>query len=164
MQNKGFISVIACLFALACCFEISYSFAVRSVENEAKELAAAAGNENLEKTYLDSLTADWSWAGKTYKQAQEKQIGLGLDLKGGMNVILEISVSDVLKALAAENADDPTFLAAIAKTQAGDAVSGAEFLDAFAKNFRAENPNARLAKVFSSYQLRITGSHYRPFR
>ncbi len=154
MQNKGFISVIALLFALACCFEISYSFAVRGVENKAKELAAAAGNENLEKTYLDSLTADWSWAGKTYKQAQEKQIGLGLDLKGGMNVILEISVSDVLKALAAENADDPTFMAAIAKTQAGDAISGAEFLDAFAKNFREENPNARLAKVFSTYQLR----------
>jgi len=154
MQNKGFISVIACLFALACCFEISYSFAVRGVENEAKELAAAAGNENLEKTYLDSLTADWSWAGKTYKQAQEKQIGLGLDLKGGMNVILEINVADVLKALAAENGDDATFLAAIAKTQSGDAVSGDEYLEAFAKNFHAENPNARLAKVFSTYQLR----------
>ncbi|MBP5344980.1 MAG: protein translocase subunit SecDF, partial [Bacteroidales bacterium] len=154
MQNKGFVSVFALLLALVCCYQISYSFAVRGVENEAKQLAQAAGNETLEKYYLDSLTENWTWAGDTYKQAQEKQIGLGLDLKGGMNVILEISVSDVLKALAAENADDPTFVEAIEKTQAGEAISGDEFLDAFAANFRAVNPNARLAKVFSTYQLK----------
>ena len=154
MQNKGFVSVFALLLALVCCYQISFSFAVRGVENEAKQLAQAAGNETLEKYYLDSLTENWTWAGDTYKQAQEKQIGLGLDLKGGMNVILEISVSDVLKALAAENADDPTFVEAIEKTQAGEAISGDEFLDAFAANFRAVNPNARLAKVFSTYQLK----------
>ncbi|MCR5395041.1 MAG: protein translocase subunit SecDF [Bacteroidales bacterium] len=154
MQNKGFVSVFAVLLALVCCYQISFSFAVRGKENEAKELAAAAGNETLEKYYLDSLTENWTWAGNTYKQAQEKQIGLGLDLKGGMNVILEISVSDVLKALAAENADDPTFVEAIAQTQAGEAVSGDEFLDAFADNFKKVNPNARLAKVFSTYQLK----------
>ena len=154
MQNKGFVSVFALLLALVCCYQISYSFAVKGVENEAKQLAQAAGNETLEKYYLDSLTENWTWAGDTYKQAQEKQIGLGLDLKGGMNVILEISVSDVLKALAAENADDPTFIEAIEKTQAGDAISGDEFLDAFAKNFHNVNPNAHLAKVFSTYQLK----------
>jgi len=154
MQNKGFVSVFAVLLALVCCYQISFSFAVRGVESEAKELAAAAGDETLEKYYLDSLTENWTWAGDTYKQAQEKQIGLGLDLKGGMNVILEISVSDVLKALAAENADDPTFVEAIQKTKAGDAVSGEEFLKAFAANFHAVNPNAKLAKVFSTYQLK----------
>lgn len=154
MQNKGFVSVFAVLLALVCCYQISFTAAVRSVEGEAKELAAAAGDETLERYYLDSLTENWTWMGDTYKQAQEKQIGLGLDLKGGMNVILEISVSDVLKALAAENADDPTFVEAIQKTQAGEAVSGDEFLDAFAENFRNINPNARLAKVFSTYQLK----------
>ncbi len=154
MQNKGFVSVFAVLLALVCCYQISFSFAVRSVENEAKELAAASNNENSERYYLDSITENWTWFGNTYKQAQEKQIGLGLDLKGGMNVILEISVSDVLKSLAAENADDPTFVEAIAKTHSDQATSGDDFLDAFAANFRAINPNARLAKVFSTYQLR----------
>ncbi len=154
MQNKGFVSVFGILLALICCYQISYSFAVRSVENEAHELAVAANNETSEKYYLDSLTENWTWFGDTYKQAQEKQIGLGLDLKGGMNVILEISVSDVLKSLAAENADDPTFVEALAKTQTSQAASGDEFLDAFAANFREVNPNGRLAKVFSTYQLK----------
>ncbi len=154
MQNKGFVSVFAVLLALVCCYQISFTVAVRSVENEAKELAAAAGDETLEKYYLDSLAENWTWMGDTYKQAQEKQIGLGLDLKGGMNVILEISVSDVLKALAAENADDPTFVEAIQMTQSGEAVSGDEFLNTFAENFHKVNPNARLSKVFSTLQLK----------
>ncbi|MBO6011913.1 MAG: protein translocase subunit SecDF [Bacteroidales bacterium] len=154
MQNKGFVSVFGILLALVCCYHISYSFAVRNVENKAHELAVASNNETSEKYYLDSLTENWTWFGDTYKQAQEKQIGLGLDLKGGMNVILEISVSDVLKSLAAENADDPTFVEALAKTQSAQTTSGDEFLDAFASNFREINPNARLAKVFSTYQLK----------
>ena len=153
MQNKGFVTVFGILLALVCCYHISYSFAVRSVENEAKALAAS-DNEHSEKYYLDSITENWTYLGNTYKQAQEKQIGLGLDLKGGMNVILEISVADVLKSLAAENADDPTFVEALAKTQSSQAASGDEFLDAFAANFREINPNARLAKVFSTYQLK----------
>ena len=154
MQNKGFVSVFAVLLALVCLYQISFSWGVKAIENKAHEAAVAAGNETMEKYYLDSLTENWTWMGDTYKQAQEKQIGLGLDLKGGMNVILEISVSDVLKSLAAENADDPTFVEAIAATQGAEAVSGDEFLDAFAQNYRKINPNATLAKVFSTYQLK----------
>jgi len=153
MQNKGFVSVFAVLLALVCLYQISFSWAVRNVEGKAQELAA--GNATMERHYLDSLTENWSYLGNTYKEAQEKQIGLGLDLKGGMNVILEISVSDVLKALAAENADDPTFVEALQKTN-GDAevVSGDEFLEKFAANYKSVNPNATLAKVFSTYQLK----------
>ncbi|MBQ0057232.1 MAG: protein translocase subunit SecDF [Bacteroidales bacterium] len=154
MQNKGFVSVFAVLLALVCLYQCSFTAAVKGIENEAKELAVAAGDETKEKYYLDSLAENWTYMGDTYKQAQEKQIGLGLDLKGGMNVILEISVSDVLKSLAAENADDPTFVQALAKTQGAEAVSGDEFLDVFSKNYHEVNPNATLAKVFSTYQLK----------
>jgi len=155
MQNKGFVSTFAALLALVCLYQISFSWAVRNVENEAKELAA--GDVTMERHYLDSLTENFTWGffGENYKQCQEKQIGLGLDLKGGMNVILEISVSDVLKSLAAENADDPTFVEALAKTNSDpEVVSGDEFLAKFAANYKEINPIANLAKVFSTYQLR----------
>ncbi|MDO4497371.1 MAG: protein translocase subunit SecDF, partial [Bacteroidales bacterium] len=153
MQNKGFVSAFATLLALVCLYQISFSWMVGSVENQAKELAA--GDATMERVYLDSLTENWSYMGNTYKEAQEKQIGLGLDLKGGMNVILEISVSDVLKSLAAENVDDPTFVEALQLTSTdAEVVSGDEFLQKFAANYKAVNPNATLAKVFSTYQLK----------
>ena len=115
MQNKGFVSVIAVLLALLCAYYISFSYGVRRVEKKAEAYAAETGN--AAKYYLDSISNETVWLGKTFKQAQEMQVGLGLDLKGGMNVILEISVADVLKSLAAENAQNPTFVQALADTQ-----------------------------------------------
>ena len=93
MQNKGFVTVFAWILALVCAFYISFSFVVNHHEKKADAYAEATGNSA--KYYLDSLSTEKVWFGYTFKQAQEMQIGLGLDLKGGMNVILEISVADV---------------------------------------------------------------------
>ena len=153
MQNKGFVTVFAWILALVCAFYISFSFVVRHHENKAEAYAEATGNSA--KYYLDSISTEQVWFGYTFKQAQEMQIGLGLDLKGGMNVILEISVADVLKSLAAENGQNATFVAALEKTQgAGEVISGDDFVDAFAKNFKSVDPTANLADVFSTYQLK----------
>ena len=154
MQNKGFISVFSTLLALVCAFYISFSFVTKSHEDKAKAYAELTGKPENEKFYLDSISTEKVWLGYTFRQAQEMQIGLGLDLKGGMNVILEISVADVLKSLAAENNANPTFVEAIKLTQEGNANSGDEFLAAFAQNYKTVDPTARLADVFSTYQLK----------
>ena len=153
MQNKGFVTVFAVLLALVCAFYISFTFVVRNVEKDAAQYEALTGSPA--KYYLDSMSTEKVWFGYTFKEAQEMQIGLGLDLKGGMNVILEISVADVLKSLAAENAQNPTFVAALEQTQnSGAVVSGNDFMDAFAENYRKTDPTAKLADVFSTYQLK----------
>ena len=153
MQNKGFVTVFAWILALVCAFYISFSFVVRHHENKAAAYEAETGNSA--KYYLDSISTEQVWFGYTFKQAQEMQIGLGLDLKGGMNVILEISVADVLKSLAAENAQNPTFVAALEQTSgAAEVESGDDFVDAFAANYKKIDPTATLADVFSTYQLK----------
>ncbi len=152
MQNKGFVTVFAALLALVCAFYISFSFVTSKYEKNAEEYALESGNSA--KHYLDSISTEKVWFGYTYKQAQEMQIGLGLDLKGGMNVILEISVADVLRSLAAENAGNPTFVAALNATQEAQVTSGADFMNLFAKNFKQIDPTAKLSDVFSTYQLK----------
>lgn len=154
MQNKGFVSVFAALLALVCAFYISFSIVTIKHENLAKEYAEMTGKPENEKYYLDSISTEEVWLGYTYKQAQEMQIGLGLDLKGGMNVILEINVADVLTSLAAENGGNPVFVEAIAKTKEGGANSGDEFLASFAENYKKVDPTAKLSDVFSTYQLK----------
>ena len=145
--------MFAWILALVCAFYISFSFVVRHHENKAAAYEAETGNSA--KYYLDSISTEQVWFGYTFKQAQEMQIGLGLDLKGGMNVILEISVADVLKSLAAENAQNPNFVAALeATSNAAEVESGDDFVDAFAANYKKQNPTATLAEVFSTYQLK----------
>jgi SecD/SecF fusion protein len=152
MQNKGFVTVFAALLALVCAFYISFSFVTSRYEKKAEQYAQQTGK--TAKSYLDSISTEKVWFGYTYKQAQEMQIGLGLDLKGGMNVILEISVGDVLRSLAAENAGNPTFVEALKLTQDAQVTSGSDFMNLFAKNFKQVNPSANLADVFSTYQLK----------
>ena len=102
MQNKGFIKVIAVLLTLICLFYLSFSFVTNRVDKK-----AAAMSEQEASDYLDSLNTTPFYLG-TYnlKQCRETAIGLGLDLKGGMNVILEVSVPDVVKALADHKTDE----------------------------------------------------------
>ncbi len=153
MQNKGFVTVLAWLLAIVCAFYISFSFVVRHHENKAAAYAEATGTPA--KYYLDSISTESVWFGYNFKQAQEMQIGLGLDLKGGMNVILEISVADVLKSLAAENAQNATFVEALSMTSnSGEVESGDAFVDAFAANFKKVDAQAKLSDVFSTYQLK----------
>ena len=104
MQNKGFVKFIAIALSLICVFYLSFSFVTRHYEQKAEAMGEAAG-----KAYLDSLRQSEGsvWLGYDYKSCEALQIGLGLDLKGGMNVILEVSVPDVVKNLAGSNADNP---------------------------------------------------------
>ena len=122
MQSKGFIKLVAILLALACIYQLSFSFKTRSVEKDAVEYAAKfpqAEQVAMEQYYLDSIQNKVVYnvgiAQFTYKQCKEKEVNLGLDLKGGMNVMLEIQVEDVVKSLAGESKDDPAFVAAIEK-------------------------------------------------
>ena len=109
MQNKGFVKVFAFALTLVCLFYLSFSFVTRH------HMAKAAEDPKGETHYLDSMQNEKVWLGAyTLKQCREMEIGLGLDLKGGMNVILEVSVPDVVKALA-DNKTDEAFNKAVAE-------------------------------------------------
>ena len=112
MQNKGFVKAFAILLTLVCVFYLSFSFVTRHYTNKAREIAN--GDPRVEQSYLDSLANEkvwlWNWS---LKDCREMEISLGLDLKGGMNVILEVSVPDVIKALA-DNKSDETINQALA--------------------------------------------------
>ena len=113
MQNKGFVKVFAVLLTLVCIYYLSFSFVTRHYENKAAKMEAKAG-----EVYLDSLKNERVWLGAyTLKQCREMQIGLGLDLKGGMNVILEVSVPEVVKTLA-DHSSDPNFVKAVNEASA----------------------------------------------
>ncbi|AHF12709.1 preprotein translocase subunit SecD [Barnesiella viscericola DSM 18177] len=151
MQNKGFIRVIAVLLTLICLFYISFSVVTAIYNNKAKEYAA--GDEAKYKHYIDSISTEKvSWWYYTYQQCREMEIGLGLDLKGGMNVMLQISVADVLKSLSNNN-PDPNFNAAIAAAQAAQAGNN-DFIASFYDEYRKIDPNVRLSAIFSTFQLK----------
>lgn len=156
MQNKGFVRLFAIALALVCCFYLSFSFVTSRWDSKAK---AYAHDDNGEYSndkylnYLDSVSGESVWLGYTLKECREKEINLGLDLKGGMNVILEVSVPDILRALSGYN-QTPEFTQALANAQARTALSGTDFLTAFEEEFEKIDPNARLSTIFSTYELR----------
>ena len=116
MQNKGFVKAFAVLLALVCIFYLSFSWVVSHYEGKAEKIAAVEG-ETAAQHYLDSLQNEKVYFGAwTLKQCREMGIGLGLDLKGGMNVILEVSVPDVVEALA-DHKEDANFKQAIAQAR-----------------------------------------------
>jgi SecD/SecF fusion protein len=156
MQNKGIITALAIALALVCVYQLSFTFASYKVKKEAKEYAA--GDLNKELAYQDSiasLTKDqWGFLGNTYKEVQSKELNLGLDLKGGMNVVLEISVEDVVRALS-DYSTDETFNQAIAQAkQKQRSGSNEDFITLFVRSFEEIDPNARLAAIFGTVELR----------
>ena len=106
MQNKGFVKVFAVLLTLVCLFYLSFSFVTRHYNSKAVEYAA--GDPVKESAYLDSLSTQKVCLGYTLKECREMEISLGLDLKGGMNVVLELNVADVVRSLSNNN-QDPNF-------------------------------------------------------
>lgn len=148
MQNKGFVKVIAVLLTLICCFYLSFSFVTGRYEKKAEELTAQ-GKDGA--AYLDSMRNEkvyLNW--KTLKECEELQIGLGLDLKGGMNVVLEVSVPDVVKNLAGESANDPKFKKAYADAQAQAKKGNVDFVDAFVSTYAEQNGKNKLGGIFAS--------------
>ena len=152
MQNKGFVKVFAILLTLVCVFYLSFSFVTRHYISKAEEYAK--GDKKLEQNYLDSMSNEKVWLGNyTLKQCREMEISLGLDLKGGMNVILEVSVGDVVKALA-DNKPDEAFNKAIAEATKLQATSQDDFITLFIKEYHKAAPGARLSELFATQQLK----------
>jgi len=152
MQNKGLVKVLAVLLTLVCVFYLSFSFVTRHYMNKAKEFAK--GNPAVEQAYLDSIGTKkvYLWA-YSFKDCREMEISLGLDLKGGMNVILEVSVPDVIKTLANNNAD-PTFNKALNKAASESASSQSDIVSLFVKEYHQLAPGASLARLFATQQLK----------
>ena len=148
MQNKGFVKVIAVLLTLICLFYLSFSAVTSHYEKKAAELMAQGKDGSA---YLDSMRNEkvyLNW--KTLKECEELQIGLGLDLKGGMNVILEVSVPDVVKSLAGESASEPAFAKALADAREQAKKESADFVDIFVSVYQKQNGENRLGGVFAS--------------
>lgn len=155
MQSKGFIRVLTVLLILVCVFYMSFTFVTSSIEKDAAAYAAKV-DPNVDsqkykdtyKMYLDSIGNEKVYLGYTYNEAREKQIGLGLDLKGGMNVTLQISVPDILRTLSKEN-PDPKFNEAIALADKG---KDKDFVARFRAEYERLAPGGSLAQIFRSIE------------
>jgi len=181
MQNKGLIRFFAIAFAVVCLYQLSFTYFSNKVENDADKYANSqrienmaeriAGNDELQKmVVLDSLSNVYrrfyldSMMGETvlnigvkkytYAEVKERELNLGLDLRGGMNVTLEISVSEIVKALAG-NSQDPTFQVAMENAiQEQRDGSRRDFVDLFGEAFEEADPNASLAAIFATPEMR----------
>ena len=179
MQNKGLIRFLAWAFALVCLFQLSFTFVTSNVESKAKKAAenyikseqtqkivadrtADAVEQQIlvdslrnarEARYLDSMATEKVYLGYTYRQCQSREINLGLDLKGGMNVMLEVSTVDVVRALA-DHTEDPLFNQAVDNALAAQKKStNRDFVSLFYDEIIKLDPNVSLASYFSG-QLR----------
>lgn len=158
MQQRGFVWLVTLVFTALCLYYLSFTFIASGVEEDARLQAtdATTGEVDLRKkqAYLDSMWSepvlDLGLVGFTYKDAKNQELKLGLDLKGGMFVTMEVDASDVLRVLA-NNANTPGLSQAIAAAQAANANgNGGEFVDVFYKEFQTNMPGAKLANIFSN--------------
>ena len=145
MQNKGIVICVAVLLTLASIFYLSFSFATRYYDSKAAELKDPIAQQN----YKDSVKYLGVYS---YQNCLETQIGLGLDLKGGMNVILEISVPDVLENLA-DHKTDAGFTNAMKEARAQEEANGGDFVSLFINAYHKSAPGHKLAEVFATQQL-----------
>lgn len=156
MQSKAAIKFFAIVFALVCLYQLSFTWITARVEKQAKEYAQ--GDEELERRYLDSISSEGVYniliKNYTYRECKDREINLGLDLQGGMNVTLEVSVVDLIRAMA-NNSTDPTFNAAIEKALEMQKNSQEDFVTLFGKAFAMIDPNAKLASpaIFGTREL-----------
>jgi SecD/SecF fusion protein len=177
MQNKGAIKLVAILIALACLYQLSFTWATRNQEKKAVAYAVkAAENEQLtpafnlisdldkayyldsirrvkERFYIDSITAEKVFLGFTYKEIKEKEINLGLDLKGGMNVMLEVSVPELVTALS-NNSTNALFIEAMRVAKSNLSPSKTDFISLFGEAWDQVAPGQRMSQVFGTYEMR----------
>ncbi len=155
MQNKGLIAALAIALTLVCIYQLSFTATTFKVKKEAR--VYAAGDLNKEVSYMDSVASlpkdQWGFLGNTFKEVQQKELNLGLDLKGGMNVVLEISVEDIVRALSNYSADK-TFNDALALAKQKKLLGNEDFIPLFVRSFEEIDPNARLAAVFGTVELK----------
>lgn len=163
MQGKGLVKFAAIALTIACLYSLSFTWIANKVEKDAKEFAK--GDAIKEKIYLDSVASLPVYSSLdyiTYQYAKEREIPLGLDLKGGMNVTMEISLSEMVRNLA-NNSTDANFNAAIRNAEAAMATGETDFIGAFGKEFEKISPNTNLSPLFAtkenSANLKIDASN-----
>ena len=158
MQSKGFIKLIAVLLGLACVYQLSFTFKTRGVEKKAAAYAAQFPLDQqaeAEQHYLDSVqnlpVYNLGFRKFTYKECKEKELNLGLDLKGGMNVMLEVQVEDVIKALAGDSQNDPAFVEAVAEAnEAMKKGTSSDYISDFVKAYSRLSNGRSIAEIFVS--------------
>ncbi len=177
MQSKGAIKLVALLVGLACAWQLSFTLVTSRQEKKAAEYAEQAVlleqqspsfqrvsdldkvyyldsiRKDKNRFYLDSISTEKVYLGFTYKQVKEKEINLGLDLKGGMNVMLQVELSDLIRALA-DNNTTPEFQNALALAQTRSLDSRDDFITLFAEAWNEVAPNQRLSSIFGTYDMR----------
>jgi SecD/SecF fusion protein len=156
MQNKGVIRLFTILLALVCVYQLSFTFVAGRVEKKAAEIAR--GNQLKEVHYLDSVSGEtvYNFLGirkYNYKEVKQRELNLGLDLKGGMNVTLEISVVDLVRAMTNYTKDE-TFNKAIQLASEKQKNSQSDFVTLFGEAYKEIDPNARMAAVFLTPELK----------
>ncbi|MDX8341573.1 protein translocase subunit SecDF [Draconibacterium sp. IB214405] len=156
MQNKGAILTFAILLSAVCLYQLSFTWKSNQVKKDAIEYAQ--GDDLKEFQYLDSMKSEvvYNFLGLkkfTYKDVQELEINLGLDLKGGMNVTLQVEVQDIIRAMS-NYSDDETFNAALALATKNQQNSTKDFVVLFGEAFEEIDPNAKLASIFNTLELR----------
>ncbi len=158
MQSKGALKLFTILLVIGCIYQLAFSFITRGVEKDAAEYAATFDEQEqaaMEAYYLDSIQNKpvFSLLGMTdftYKECKEKEVNLGLDLKGGMNVMLEIEVQDLVKSLAGESQNDPAFVEALARANEALKAGTNDYIGEFAKAYEQVSNGAPLATIFVS--------------
>ena len=158
MQSKGALKLFTILLVVGCIYQLAFSFISRGVEKDAVEYAAAydeAEQAAMEAYYLDSIQNKpvFSLLGLkdfTYKECKEKEVNLGLDLKGGMNVMLEIQVQDLVKSLAGDSQNDPAFVEALARANEALKAGTNDYIGEFAKAYEEVSNGSPLASIFVS--------------
>jgi len=155
MQSKGAIRFLAILLGIVCLYQLSFTIVTKRVENKAHK--AANGDDALYTAYIDSIqnigVYNLLFKDYTYKECKDREVNLGLDLKGGMNVTMEVSVADLIKAMAGTNSSDLTFQKAITDAQEMQKTSQEPFVTLFGKAFAKADPNARLAAIFNNIEF-----------
>ena len=174
MQSKGWIRFVAILLGLASIWQLSFTAITRIQESKARKAAEAQALQFVEtnnvapevrefvldsvanirnRAYIDSIGSEKVFLGYTYQSAKEKEINLGLDLKGGMNVMLQVQLEDLVKALSG-GSTDPDFVAAMEEAKKNNVNSSADFIGLFREAWDKVAPGRRLAEIFATYELR----------
>ncbi len=155
MQHKGFVTLIAVLLTLICLFYMSFGWVVNYHEGKAAKISAVEG-EDAGQRYIDSLNNVKVYCNVwTLKQCRELGLGLGLDLKGGMNVILEVSVADVVEALSDhKELTNENFAKAVEQARKETSAGQGDFITLFIRHYKEIAPQASLAELFATQQLR----------
>ncbi|MBN2486898.1 MAG: protein translocase subunit SecDF [Bacteroidales bacterium] len=158
MRNKGAILTLAIALAVVCIYQLSFTWKAVSVRNQAKEFAKVAGTDSidskLEQYFIDSVSSEKTYLFKlfSYRDIQEKELNFGLDLKGGMNIILEISVTDVIRNLSS-NPADTTLNKALALARKMEQNSSEDFIVLFGKAFEQVAPGVSMESLFRTKDL-----------